>query len=172
MRLEIDFSKTDEIIIAEGKKAAEKIERDDEFLNELFEYSKLYDSQFEHKANKGKVVKLYQFFKTLREIAWTNSGCAIIEISDDMKLGVLEYTGEGLLITSVPGNIAGDFLVSLLRNYSDMSIYVIDGLLHIKIVTHLYDKIQVCNKSKELEQLRKKYKERRDKRRKKRNETE
>lgn len=165
MYIEIDYTKMDEIVLAEANAEDIKIIPPARFLEEVYEQSALYQSQFERIPSQKEKAKLLWFFINLLEIADVQGGCVILDINEKSNTAILKLRGQQLYINDVANNISLVVFSAIFKNYDEVHFDVVDGNVQMTIFAHLYDEVKVCDKSEEIHELRKRQRERRAKER-------
>lgn len=165
MYIEIDYTKMEEIVLAEVKAEDIKVIPPARFFEEIYEQSALYQSQFERIASQKEKAKLLWFFNNLSEIADAHGGRVILDTDEKSNTAVMKFIGKSMFINDVPYNISREVFTAIFKYYDEVHFNVVDGNVQMTIFAHLYDEIKVCDKSEEIRELRKRQRERRAKER-------
>lgn len=155
MRWEVDY--TDDDIIRDDldyEIPPETVEEYEQSKKAMMDYLDQYYSQFIEKQNPKKENQIKWFYQLLAEMAFVNSGRAVLNIDEEKRAGTLKYMGKTLLKTCEENDKTGLIVALIFYTYDFVSIENGEDYFTISIYENLYDKIKVNDKSSELDKIK------------------
>lgn len=155
MRWEVDY--TDDDVIMDDldcEFTPEELEEYEQSKNVVMNYLDEYYSQFIEKQNPNKESKIKWFYQQFAEMAFMNSGRAVLSIDEKKRAATLKYMGKTLSKSSEKNDKTGQIIAIIFYTYDFVFIENGEEYFTITIYEDLFDKIKVMDKSSELDKLK------------------
>ncbi|WP_367567077.1 hypothetical protein [Lacrimispora sp.] len=123
-------------------------------LEVLLKYCQLRNEQFDIRPNLSKRIKVIEFYKHLKKLAFFHNGKVSLDIDEEKMRADLKYWSKSIVLFSGESDDSRKVLIDLLNVFENVYFEESNGGIQICVEENLFDEILVRDESAALLRLK------------------